>query len=151
MRRVMWGIAVVAIVVAASGSAWAGTPGQRSADVGLFWTYGGNPIRVGSQLDAGLAATNAGPGEAHGVQVKVRFSSGFRFLGTAGRCQHRSARFILCWFGRVANAEQTSNYGFELNPIRAGTGRVSLTIVSQTTDPNLANNHVVLQIPIEPS
>jgi hypothetical protein len=120
------------------------TLSAQVADVRLV-AQTGRPTQLesGDLGDMTLAIQNLGPDIARNLRVELRASAGVTFTRQDPNCTVPEPGLRICSFGDFAPGITYSGAEYRM-PFAAGTHTVTATLLTDSTDPEPANNHATL-------
>ncbi|MCB1628457.1 MAG: DUF11 domain-containing protein, partial [Xanthomonadales bacterium] len=118
--------------------------GVADADLSVTLSDAPDPVNAGTNLTYTAVATNNGPADADTVTVTLPLPAGTTFVSAnadgGGTCNAVSP--VVCtWAGLTANGvSRTATIVAAVSPSATGTLNATVTVASNTPDPNAAND-----------
>ncbi|WP_345325289.1 putative Ig domain-containing protein, partial [Novipirellula rosea] len=113
-------------------------PNPPQADVTVTIRDSIDPVVVGDSLVYTVSVSNDGPKPSLDVELTSTLPANVQFVSASPACSHDGGE-ITCDLGDLANG-QTVELQIEVATTAAGELNNTVTVTSQTLDPNLANN-----------
>jgi uncharacterized repeat protein (TIGR01451 family) len=118
--------------------------GGGDADLSVTLADAPDPVNAGANLSYTVTATNNGPADADNASITLPLPAGTSFVsvnGGAGATCNAASPVTCTWAGPTANgASRVAVIVAAVAPATTGTLNTTVTVASDTNDPNLANN-----------
>ncbi len=128
-----------------------GTPAPGVADLRVTTALdSAAPLVAGHEVSYRATVSNAGPGVATGVVLRVRLSASLRFVSAAPGACAQSGSLVTCSIGGVG-AGQSVTVVMRLRAVSSGPASVAASVAGDGTDPVPGSDQSAVQAAVAPA